>query len=151
MLEQVYREMAALVAKEGKDPTEYLEQAEAIRGQDLGGNQGREAERIFLGHDELAYIRRLRAQGEFDKAETILMRAEPSPAVLDEIRKLASARAKMAKKEGDWEAVVKHLMAYQEYAEEMRDSWGAMANQEPPEHTAADKRLLEEAKAKLAR
>lgn len=148
-LEHIYREMAAVVSSEGKDPTQYLEQAESVRvGRRDSANV--EVKRIFLGHDELAYTRKLRAEGKLDEAEEFLRRGEPSAAVLDELRKVSSSRAHAAKKEGDWSAVVAHLIGYTEYAAEMRDSCIAMVNQEPPDHTAREKKLLEEAKAKLA-
>jgi hypothetical protein len=149
-LEQVYREMAALVSKEGKDPTQYLEQAEEVRRSNSTRENRSINDRIFLGHDELAYIRKLRAQEQFEKAEEMLMKAEPSPAVLDEIRKIASAKAKIAKKEQDWKAVVHYLESYQDYAASMREYAIEMVNQAPPEHTDTDKKLLEEAKSKLS-
>lgn len=105
---------------------------------------------IFLGHEDLARVRRFRNKGKLDRAEKILMRAEPSPAVLDELRKLASTRAREAKKAGDWQAVVQHLEEYNEYAEECRQHCIKTVNQEPPGHTKSDAKLLREAKAKLA-
>jgi len=104
---------------------------------------------IFLGHEELTSIRNLRRQGELDKAEKILLKGEPSPAVLDELRKTSSARARLAKKDGDWEAVVRHLERYTSYAQKWRRYCVKMANQEPPTHTARDRKLLHEAKSKL--
>jgi len=104
---------------------------------------------IFLGHEELASIRKLRRQGKLDEAEKILLKGEPSPAVLDELRKIASARARLAKKEGDWEAVVRHLERYTSYAQKWRWYCVKMTNQEPPIHTAQDRKLLHEAKSKL--
>lgn len=148
MLEHVYREMASLVSSEGKDPTEYLTQAEAVRTGHTG-DPDTSGQRVFLGHDELAYIRKLRNQGKLDKAEELLRKAEPSPAVLDELRKTFSSRARAAKKQGDWSAVVDHLTSYSQYAAEMRGFCIAMANQEPPDHTDSDKKLLENAKARL--
>ena len=104
---------------------------------------------VFLDHEELALIRKLRRQGELDKAEKILLKGEPSPAVLDELRKIASAKARLAKKEGDWEAVVCHLESYTSYAQKWRRHCVKMANQEPPIHTARDQELLHDAKSKL--
>jgi hypothetical protein len=149
MLEQVYREMAALVSKEGKDPTEYLEQAEKIRRAVPEGKEIAGEDRIFLGHDELAYIRKLRSQGKLQKAEEILMKAEPSPAVLDELRKVSSVKARAAKKAGDWSAVAEYLTSYNEYAAEVREYCIEMVNQEPPDHNTSDKKLLDEARSKL--
>ena len=77
--------------------------------------------RIFLGHDELVYVRGLRSQGKLDQAEELLKKAEPSAAVLGELRKTASARAKIAKKNGDWKSVIEYLVGYESYAREQRD------------------------------
>lgn len=147
LLEQVYREMASLVSSEGKDPTQYLIQAEKVRS-------GYQAEslapdkQIFLDQDELRYVRRLRQEGKLDKAESLLRKAEPSPAVLDELRKIASARARMAKKDGDWIALIHHLEGYTSYATKRRARCIEMVNQEPPTHTESDIRLLQEARDK---
>ena len=78
-----------------------------------------------------------------------VMKAEPSPAVLDELRKIASKRARGAKKAGDWHAVVQYLEGYTAYAEECRDHCIKTVNAEPPGHTKSDSKLLQEAKAKL--
>jgi len=147
-LEHIYREMAALISQEGKDPTQYLEQAEKIR---LGANQDEDTlpGRIFLAHDELAYVRKLRKQGKLREALDFLMKGIPSPAVLDEIRKTYSAMAKISKKEGDWATVVQYLEAYEDLVQEHRAHCIRMVNQAPPEHTATDKKLLEESKKKL--
>lgn len=148
-LEHIYREMAALVSSEGKDPTQYLQQAESVRVSRTG-SANEEVKRVFLGHDELSYTRKLRAEGKLDQAEELLRRGEPSAAVLDELRKVSSSRAHAARKQGDWSAVVAHLTGYTEYAAEMRDYCIRMVNQEPPDHTERDKKLLEKAKEKLA-
>lgn len=147
-LEHIYREMAALVSQEGKDPTPYLEQAEEIR---RGTERDRDTlpGKIFLAHDELAYVRKLRKQGKLCEALDFLMKGIPSPAVLDEIRKTYSAMAKISKKDGDWATVVQYLEAYEELAQEHRAHCIRMVNQAPPEHTATDNKLLEEAKKKL--
>jgi len=147
MLEQIYREMASMVSSEGRDPTQYLMEAEKVRNRRLP--ESKSEKEVFLGHDELAYIRGLRKEGKLEKAEELLYKAEPSPAVLDEIRKIASDRARSAKKIGDWQSVVKHLESYSDYASKWRDYCVKMVNQEPPLHTANDIKLLQEAKQKL--
>ena len=150
--EQIYREMAALVSSEGKDPTEYLISAEKVREKGQQRNKKsppKKQRQIFLGQDELAYAKKLRTMGQFDKAEQFLKKAQPSPAVLDELRKIASSRAKAARKEGNWKAVVNHLESYTEYAQQSRQYCIEQVNQEPPTHTKSDERLLEEAKQKL--
>jgi len=144
MLERVYQEMASLLSSEGKDPTKYLVEVEKIR-RSRWPNEKREGQ-VFLGHDELAYVRGLRKVGKLEQAEELLYKAEPSPAVLDELRKIASEKAKIAKRNGDWESVVKYLEVYNEYAAK----WTGYLNQESPSHTASDKKLLQEAKQKLA-
>lgn len=147
-LEQVYRHMSALMSGEGKDPTMYLLEAEKVRAQyeRKGVAPGKE---VFLGHDELGYVRKLRQDEKFDKAEELLMRADPSPAVLDELRKLAVARAALAKKRGDWKSVVTNLEGYENYASKWRSYCIKLVNQEPPPLTERDKKLLKEAQAKL--
>jgi hypothetical protein len=105
--------------------------------------------RMFLGHKELASVRKLRGKGKLDEAEKILLKGEPSPSVLDELRKIASAKARLAKKEGDWEAVVRHLEGYSSYAKKWRRYCVKTVNQEPPTHAARDRKLLQEAKSKL--
>jgi hypothetical protein len=150
-LEQVYREMAKLVSGEGKDPIQYLLEAENVRKrrQDKP-SQIQTEKQVFLGHDELKYVRGLRKEGELDKAEELLLKAEPSPAVLDELRKIASTRARAAKKDGDWKAVVQYLEGYTAYADQWRAHCIRMVNQEPPAHTENDAVLLREAKERLA-
>lgn len=149
VLEQVFREMARLVSSEGKDPTPYLVEAEKIRNGSTD-KQHRSKKQVFLGHDELKYVRGLRKEGKLEKAEQLLLKAEPSPAVLDELRKIASARAKAAKKNSDWVAVVTSLESYTTYANEWREYCIKMANQAPPELTESDALLLKEAKEKSA-
>jgi hypothetical protein len=104
---------------------------------------------VFLGQDELASVRKLRASGDLEQAEKILLNAEPSPAVADELRKIASTRASVAKKQGDWKAVIKHLESYNAYAQKAKSHCLKIANQEPPAHTATDTKLLMEAKRRL--
>lgn len=103
----------------------------------------------FLDHDSLSQIRKLRSMGELDKAEQILLRGEHTPAVLDELRKIASVRAHLAKKMNDWAAVVTHLESYSEYALKWKAHCIKIVNQEPPKHTASDLKLIVEAKQRL--
>lgn len=147
-LEQIYREMAKLVSGEGKDPTQYLVKAEKVRKR-RPDKPIQTQKQVFLGHDELKYVRGLRKEGKLDKAEELLLKAEPSPAVLDELRKIASTRARVAKKDGDWKAVVRYLESYTTYASQSREHCIKMVNQEPPAHTESDIMLLQEAKEKL--
>ncbi len=148
-LEQIYREMAKLVSSEGNDPTQYLVEAEKVRKR-RPDKPIQTKKRVFLGHDELKYVRGLRKEGKLDEAEELLLKAEPSPAVLDELRKIASTRAKAAKKGDDWKAVVQYLEGYTTYANQWREHCIKMVNQEPPTHTESDTMLLQEAKDKLA-
>jgi len=114
---------------------------------DLARNFISSSTRILLGHEELANVRLLRSEGKLDQVEELLKKAKPSAAVLDEIRKTASARAKIAKKNGDWKSVIEYLAGYESYAREQRDTCVKMVNQEPPEHTATDKKLLAKARS----
>jgi hypothetical protein len=147
-LEQIYREMAKLISREGKDPTQYLVEAEKVR-KHRPDRPVQTEEQVFLGHDELKYVRGLRNEGKLDKAEKLLLKAEPSPAVLDELRKLASIRARVAKKDGNWELVVQYLEKYSIYANQWREHCLKTVNQEPPAHTKSDILLLNEAKKRL--
>jgi len=104
---------------------------------------------VFLGHEELNMVRQLRKEGDIDKAEQMLRKGEPSEAVLDELRKIASTRARASKKVGDWEGVIRHLEGYNEYAKQWREYCLRMVNAEPPVHTEQDEKLLEEAKRKV--
>lgn len=146
--ELVYREMARLVSSEGKDPTPHLVEAEKERRRHERTSAAPQKE-VFLGQDELAYVRKLRKEGKLDQAMELLLKAEPSSAVLDELRKVASTRARVAKKDGDWRAVVAHLESYTVYASQWREYCIKMVNQEPPAHTESDTRLLQEAKQRL--
>ena len=109
-----------------------------------------DSENMFLGQDELQYVRKLRKEEKLDQVEELLLKAEKSPAVLDELRKVASTRAKAAKKDGDWKAIVQYLEGYTAYANQWRDHCIKMVNQEPPSHTESDSKLLQEAKERLA-
>lgn len=113
--------------------------------------QKKPKKKVFLGHDELKYVSQLRGEKKFDEAQDLLLKAEPSPAVLDELRKIASARAKLAKKDGNWGSVIQHLEGYTAYANEWRDYCVKIANQDPPSHTESDVKLLQEARGKLKR
>lgn len=105
----------------------------------------------FFEEKDYAKAAGLRMGGKLGQAENLLMKAVPVPAVLDELRKVASAKAKLAKKEGDWAAVYMHLQGYLDYANKVRSRTIAMANQGPPELTATDKKLLDQAKAQLGK
>jgi len=105
--------------------------------------------KLFLGRGELSYARHLRIDGRLDQAEEFLMSGEPSPAVLDEIRKIASLRARQKKDECDWVAVIYHLEKYSSYAHKNRNYCVEMVDQEPPSHTKSDIALLIKSKAKL--
>ena len=112
-------------------------------------NNNQETQKVFLGQDELAFVRKIRSENKLDQAEELLRRAEPSPAVLDELRKIASTIARTAKKENDWQAVIYRLDSYTTYANQWREYCIKLVNQEPPDHTESDKKLLQEAKRKI--
>lgn len=104
----------------------------------------------FLDHEKLKELAELRRQGEFDKVERRIKYAIPSPAVADELRKVKSFRARIAKKEGDWKAIVTHLEAYLTYANRVRPYCLQTVSAPPPDLTDAEKRMLEEARRKIA-
>jgi hypothetical protein len=104
---------------------------------------------ILLDHEKIAVVAKMRREGNLDKAENILLQAEPTPAVLDELRKIASKRAELAKKKGDWAEIIRYLDGYNDLANKWRKHCIKMVNQEPPPHTKKDQRLLEEAKVQL--
>lgn len=58
-------------------------------------------------------------------------------------------KASVAKKQGDWKAVITHLENYNTYARKVKSQCLKTVNQEPPTHTASDTKLLIEAKQKL--
>jgi hypothetical protein len=105
---------------------------------------------VLLGHEELANVGRLRREGKLDAAEAILQNGEPTPAVLDELRKIAAVRARAAKKAGDWAEVVRHLEGYNTLADRWRAHCIKVVNQEPPSHTLNDNKLLDTAREKRA-
>jgi DNA-directed RNA polymerase subunit RPC12/RpoP len=160
---QIYQALAGLAASEDKDPSQYLLEVEKFKKQhrknllaevELDEDNEEEDEphipgkQIYLFQKELAYVRRLRKKGEFNKAEMMLMKAVPTPAVLDELRKLASTKARIAKRMGHWEAVLKHLEVYIAYADKWRHlPWNK--GQSPRPHTPSDNKLLGEAKKRL--
>lgn len=141
--------MASLVEGEGRDPTQLLIKAENVRRRYQGTELSALQKEVFLGHDELKYVRQLRKEGNLDKAEDLLLKADLSPAVLDELRKTACARARVDKQTGDWKAVIQHLESYTAYANKWRDTFIKIWKQEPFAHTENDTRLLLEAKEKL--
>jgi hypothetical protein len=112
---------------------------------------GAEHGSVFLGHEELASVAKLRREGKLDEAEAILLKAEPTQAVLDELRKIASVRAWSAKQEDGWAAVVRHLEGYTALANKWRARCIKLVNAEPPVHTLKDQRLLEEARNELGK
>jgi len=96
----------------------------------------------YLFHEGLAIVKEMREAGRFADAEEILMNAVPSPAVANELRMIKSKRAWEAKKSGDWASIVRHVTAYNDYAELVHDACIASVNQAPPGHTPKDIRLL---------
>jgi len=104
---------------------------------------------LFLEHEELVYVRRLSKEGRLNEAEELLYKSQPTPAVLDEIRKISSKKAKISKDNKDWLSVLKHLEKYSNYANKWHNFCVKFVNQAPPEHTSRDKKLLKEAKEKI--
>ena len=106
---------------------------------------------VFMDHDALAKTRKQIAAGDLDKAEKTLLKAEPTPAVLDQLRRIASLRAHEAKRREDWAAVVRHLEGYEKYAAQHAAHCIEVVNQAPPEHTATDAKLLQKARGELSK
>jgi hypothetical protein len=161
---EIYQALASLAASEDKDPSQYLLEVDRFKKQhrkhlleevELDEDDEEDDEphipgkQILLGHKELAYVRRLRKRGEFNKAEMMLMKAIPSPAVLDEIRKLASVRARIAKQSQDWVSVLKHLEGYDSYFNEWRNLPWNRGISRP--HKPSDIKLMQEANRRLGR
>lgn len=105
-----------------------------------------EGERWWLYQEALDALRCLREDGELDTVEDVLLKAEPTPAVADELRKTLSEKARLAKKQGDWQGVMHHLERYVDYADKWREHCIDLVNQEPPPLTDSDKKLLDKAR-----
>ena len=103
----------------------------------------------FLDQEKLAAIGRLSVKGEYDIVDKILLISKPSPAVLDQLRKNASRKARYAKKSGDWRKVIEYLEEYTTYANRWKMFCIQSVNQEPPTHTNKDLDLLKLAKEKV--
>lgn len=162
-LEQIHSAMARWAIIEVKDPTQYVLEAERLQERlkkkmleeleivdDEEDGPPRPRNRRFP-YERIDYIKRLRLKGEIDRAERLLMKEKGAFFVLDELRKIASTRARIAKKSGDWEAVIKHLEGYTKYAAKWRSYSVRNFKHAPYSHTARDNKLLEEAKKKLGR
>jgi hypothetical protein len=104
---------------------------------------------MLLDYEDLKQIGALRRAGRLDEAEARLRAAEPSPATLDELRKVASVRASAAKKAGDWSAVVQYLEGYIADADRARAHCLQIVKAEPPPLSEREQALLQEAKAHL--
>jgi glycosyltransferase involved in cell wall biosynthesis len=155
---QIYSLMADLLAEEDKDPTDLLIEVakeekklsrKFIRKTQKDEKDLFKVKPIFLSHSQLAYIRRLSNKRDYEKAEKLLFMSEPTPAVLDELRKICSNKAWEAKKQEDWDRVVELLEGYNKYAEENKEYCLKIVSQPPPCHTKKDLDLLNLAKEKL--
>ena len=137
--------------KSGGNPLPFMGQAEAISGKSYAFTEDYHVVEFdfFFSHEELKRCRELRKMGKLNEVENLLLRANPSPAVLDELRKTQSEKAKIAGREGDWAKVVEYLEMYNGYAEKWKWHCVSTVNQEPPPHTDKDCQLLELARAKL--
>ncbi|KAA3643862.1 MAG: hypothetical protein DWQ07_17250 [Chloroflexi bacterium] len=129
--ELAYWKMAWLAAQEGKDFRPYFKEA---------GN--------FLTQEMLVDIRSLENR---DTAVNILKTAEQSPAVIDELRKEYTNRAREARKNKDWQKVYNDLQGYLDYAEGHRAETIKLVNAPPPDLTNTAKRWLAEARERLGK
>jgi len=138
-------EQVRLMLQEDRDPTHLLFPEE--EGQVSAEKRSRRLFQYGVYHE---YVRWLRRKGRLDEVEDLLLTAEPTPAVLDELRMIASLRARDAQKNKDWKAIIRHLEGYSKYAKKHRRQCIRMVNAEPPDHTATDKKRLAKARAKIA-
>lgn len=156
---QIYDLMAELLAEEDKDPIDML--VESAKEQNRIDKRFKRitskdekylsnVKPIFLSQTILSYVNRLSARGDYEKADQLLFMAIPSPAVLDGIRKNASRKANIAKKQENWQKVIELLEGYNKYARECRNYCIKTANQEPPSHTKIDQELLIKAKKEIS-
>jgi hypothetical protein len=99
----------------------------------------------WLGPDQLAQLAQLRREGKLDEAEAILLKGEQTPAVVEELRKVASARAKAAKKAGDWAAVIRVLEGYKTLLQSWRQENNGGGSSAVVDLTTTDEKLLAEA------
>jgi len=139
-------EQVHLILQEDRDPTHLLVQD----GEGQSSVATISSRLSQYGGVYYEYVRWLRRKGRLDEAEALLLRGEPVAAVLDELRQIASLRARDAQKSKDWKAVIRHLEGYSKYAKKHRRQCIRMVNAEPPEHTATDKKRLANARAHLA-
>lgn len=105
---------------------------------------------MFFEPGDYARVRTLRNEGRLDEAYELLLQADPVPAVLDEIRKIASTRARNCRRAYDWEGVIAHLQSYLVYADKHRQFCIDLVNAEPPSHTPTDVALLQMAWQKVS-
>jgi len=101
---------------------------------------------ILLDDNGLKRIHQMRREGKLSEADQILLSAIPTPAVLGELRKNASLRARQAAKQGDWRAVINHLEWYNKLAKQCEKACIKLVNAPPPAHTSSDQALLQKAK-----
>lgn len=134
---------AIIYASKGKDPKNIFESANKTLEKFGEGSAS------AFGQEELAKLREMKEESGDQVPELMLLCADPTPAVLDELRKIYSQRAWAAKEENDWQAVIDHLEKYISLADENREECLKLAGQAPPELTDQDKALLESAREEL--
>ena len=100
---------------------------------------------------DLWIIQDLRKAGALEQAERILRKSIPSPAVGDELRKICSTRARAARRDGNWPAVIAYLESYLAYKEANNAKARKFVNQGMPDLTNQESRWLEEARAKTVK
>jgi len=134
---------ALIFASKGKDPKNIFESANNTL--DKFG----ELHASFFGDEEIGRLRAIGEEEGDQVPERMYLCADPTPAVLDELRKIYSQRAWAAREENDWQAVVDNLEKYNSLANQHRDACLDLANALPPEHTDEDKQLLEKARVEI--
>jgi hypothetical protein len=90
----------------------------------------------LLGHDALHGALELRHEGKLNQAELLLLCAQPTPAVADELRKVYVAKAKLAADREDWLAVMGYLGQYTIYVRDAESAAIGLVNQPMPRHNA---------------
>lgn len=136
---------AIIFASKGKDPKKLFESANKTL--DKFG----EVHASFFGEEEIAKLREIEEEAGDQVPERMYLCADPSPAVLEELRRIYSQRARAAEQANDWQAVQDNLEQYNSLANQRREECLEIANALPPEHTVGDQQLLEKSKEELGK
>lgn len=103
----------------------------------------------FFDDEDYAEVRRLIKAGDVDRAYTMLIDAEPVPAVAYQILRCVRVWARQAAQRQEWENVLRAYSTYTTYAARHRAICIRRVNQAPPALSAQDIRHLQRAADKL--